>query len=521
MRLKILLSAGVLPLAVLGSESGLVGLAAVDPIARSSIESHCESMMEVRVAETELTAAGPIAARENLPGFCQLEGRIAGRVGFVMRLPVTNWNGKFAVTGCGGFCGSLIPDKPGHSNSMNEALKLGYAVIQTDGGHEAQSWETDWALDDDTALDLYAGAWMPLAVATGRGFVQSYYASAPRRTYFTGCSNGGRLGLFAAQRYPALFDGIAAGGGIFDLSGNAGIHGLWLLQSTRDKKGNAVIDASKIPLLQQHVMAGCDSLDGVADEVISRPGLCEPQIDSLQCTQQNGPDCFTVQELAAIKRLYQGAKVDGKQLYPGLAPGSETLWSHWVAGTDEKRQWGELAAEGNLRMTYRIPASRPFNPYDYELAAELEQLQRLAPRLNATDPDLSAFAGAGGKLFYYHGLADPLILPGRAMLYYEEVVATLGKKKLDEFARFIMVPGHGHCWEKPGQVADDFNPLEIIDHWVESGIAPPYVTATQKSADGTILRSRKLCPMPQAAEFQGGDQTKASNFQCVNSLSEQ
>jgi pimeloyl-ACP methyl ester carboxylesterase len=465
---------------------------------------------------TTLKATAVIADREDLLPFCQVQGTIAGRIKFALRMPVENWNGKFVVAGCGGFCGSLLPEKPGHSNSINEALKLGYAAITTDGGHEAESWDTDWAMQDPPALDLYAGAWMPQAVNTGREIVQRFYAAQPRRTYFSGCSNGGRLALMAAQRYPALFDGIAGGGGIFDLTGNAGVHGLWLLQTTRDKNGAAVIARSKVPLLQREVMAQCDSLDGVVDGVVSRPDLCQPQLSGLQCNAQTGDDCFSETELAAIARLYQGATVDGVQIYSGIPPGSEALWPIWVTGTDEDAAWGERAAEGNLRLTYGIPSNEAFNPHDYVLADELENLQRLAPILNATDPDLSAFAATGGKLLYYHGLADPLILPGRAQQYYEEAVAVQGKEKLDEFARFVMVPGQGHCWEKPGQVADDFNPLVVIDQWVESGRAPNHVIAVQKDAAGTILRSRKLCSLPQIARLRGGDQTQAERYECID-----
>ncbi len=466
--------------------------------------------------DTVLTAAVLVADKPNLSAFCQVDGTIADRIGFALRLPARDWNGKFVVAGCGGFCGSLLPDKPGYSNSINEALKLGYAAITTDGGHRAESWDTDWALADPVALDLYAGAWMPLAVATGNALVLQFYANKPGRTYFSGCSNGGRLAMMAAQRYPDLFDGIAGGGGIFDLSGNAGVHGLWLLQSTRDENGNAVIDRNKVPVLQREVTSQCDSVDGVEDGVVSRPDLCQPQLDGLQCKADTGDDCFSATEMVAIKRLYQGATVDGEQVYPGITPGSEFLWHKWVTGTDDDAAWGERAAEGNLRLTYGIPSTEPFNPHDYVLADEMENLQRLAPELNATDPDLSAFADSGGKFFYYHGLADPLILPGRAQRYYEDAVAMRGKEKLDEFARFVMVPGHGHCWEMPGQVADDFNPLVVIDQWVESGQAPEHVIALQKDEQGATVRSRKLCPLPQVAKLQGDDQTEADNYECVN-----
>lgn len=502
MRFILAITASIYALSTLGS--GLIE----DPAAQ------CRVLAEVRAPDTQLDNASLVADRPDLPAFCQVEGRIAERVGFVLRLPVESWNGKFAVAGCGGFCGGLRPEKPGYSNSMNESLKLGYAVIQTDGGHKAKSWDTDWAIGDRRALELYAGAWMPLAVATGRVLVKSYYADSPSRTYFSGCSNGGRLGMYAAQRYPGLFDGIAAGGGIFDLTGNSGVHGLWILQSTRDRQGRAVIDRAKVPLLSAHVMEQCDELDGVADGVVSRPGLCQPELDSLRCEGTETQSCFTAVELVSIERLYQGATVNGKQLFPGVPPGSESLWSHWLVGTDEDRAWGERASEGNLRLTYGIPSDQPFNPHDYDLAEELENLQRYAPTLNATDPNLSGLAVAGGKLFYYHGLADPLILEGRARQYHAEAVAFMGKEKLDDIARFVMVPGHGHCWEKPGQVADDFNPLVVIDQWVETGKAPDYVIAEQHIDSAGTERSRKLCPYPQVAEFQGGDSDKAENFRC-------
>jgi alpha-beta hydrolase superfamily lysophospholipase len=36
------------------------------------------------------------------------------------------------------------------------------------------------------------------------------YAKPPARSYFVGCSNGGRQSMVATQRYPDMFDGVIA-----------------------------------------------------------------------------------------------------------------------------------------------------------------------------------------------------------------------------------------------------------------------------------------------------------------------
>ncbi|WP_348655080.1 tannase/feruloyl esterase family alpha/beta hydrolase [uncultured Thalassolituus sp.] len=475
----------------------------------------CETMLGPYTfdgTDVSVSLSSWVEPQHDMPAYCHIEGEIAETIGFAMRVPA-HWNHKLVVAGCGGFCGAVIADKPGMSNSINAALKDGFAAITTDSGHQGKSWDTQWAIGNPELLRLFAGAWMPLTVTVAQNVLQTIRQKKPENTYFSGCSNGGRLGLYAAQHYPDLFDGIAAGGAIMDLSGNAGLHGLWLLQTTRDKSLQPVIDAQKLPFLAKQVLVQCDALDGLHDGIINQPQLCKPKLSHLQCDTENATDtCFTKSELNAIERLYQGAHVDGKQVFAGLPPGSEHLWAIWVTGDGESWGWGELAALGYLRIVYQLPPEQTLDFHHLDLEQEMARILAAGENLDATQTDLSDFAKSGGKLLYFHGLSDPLILPERAKQYAVEVLNTTPGVLSKQSTRFFMVPGHGHCWELPGHAPDEFNPVALIDQWVESGQAPNYLDVHQTTSEST--RQRRICPFPQRTILVGKQKDSAESYQC-------
>lgn len=59
---------------------------------------------------------------KDVPAYCELTGFVAPQVGFEIRLPLKDWNGRFLQQGCSGMCGKLELD------AANDALARGYAT---------------------------------------------------------------------------------------------------------------------------------------------------------------------------------------------------------------------------------------------------------------------------------------------------------------------------------------------------------------------------------------------------------
>src|SRR5579885_3654151 len=95
---------------------GLCVASAASPGARAE---DCGALANLKIDDTNLLSAAAVPEGNELPGYCRVLGYVRPAINFEIRLPTEGWNGKFYMTGCGGFCGKLLSDSPGFTNAMN------------------------------------------------------------------------------------------------------------------------------------------------------------------------------------------------------------------------------------------------------------------------------------------------------------------------------------------------------------------------------------------------------------------
>ena len=296
-----------------------------------------------------------------------------------------------------------------------------------------------------------------------------------------------------AQRYPDDFDGIVAGAPAMNLPQLDGFYHAWQARSNTDENGSPILLAERLPILSEAVLAACDDLDGLQDGLISDPRACDFDPATIQCADNSDDsNCLTVAEVDTVRKLYEGPKdpesglsltLGGPQFgselsWPGVfvpQPGSDNLFSR-VISTDA---FSYLLYEENPPQPFSID-SVEFTAAGFDLVRPLYGLYA------ATDPDLSAFEAAGGKLILWHGWADQHISPIGTIAYFETVESLIGVDRTSSFARLFMLPGVYHCRGGPGP--DSIDMLSAVMEWVENDRAPEMVVATgrpdESSADG-------------------------------------
>lgn len=511
-------------------ELALLALAlSVSGWSHAADSAKCESLIEARIPGVVLSESRLLAAEGELPARCLVAGTVSPSIGFEMYLPAESWNGRFLLAGCGAFCGqSRIPRGPGYSNTVDFAIKRGYAATQADAGHQGRSsTDTTWARNDPAAQVLYAHAWVPLASAASRAIIRAYYDAGEEFSYFSGCSNGGRTAAKVAQLYPSLFHGIASGAPGINATYAAGVQGIWWDRSLVDGTGRLALTADRVPILSNAVLAQCDGADGLVDSIVSRPDDCPFDPEVLRCKNDAAPDeCLTSSELEAVKKLYAGPRTSsGQQLYPGVPLGSEPYWPRWLVGPVDGTRPHIAELGTNFLRSFGLPEDPGpgYTSDKFDLDRDIPRLEVSGRLYNATNPDLSVFARTGGKLLMYHGLADALTLPVESTRYYESVVSAMGgRERLDPFYRLFLVPGMDHCWGVTGLAPDIFDPLAVLEKWVEHGEPPAQIVATQYATNdermghGTIVRTRPLCPYPLEAQYTGvGSVDSAQSYHCA------
>ena len=508
-----------------------------------------------------------------MPAHCELTGAMNKRVGsvdgkpyainFQLRLP-TPWNGRFFMQGGGGTDGTLgAAVGPLGGGQIVNALSLNYAVVSTDSGHDNTldndpnaGGSADFGVDPQARIDFGYNSY-DLVTRAGKAYVETYYGKPPEKSYFVGCSEGGREGLLMAQRFPENYDGIVAGDPVLHLplgpmagvylsqvfAGLATRSGLFLANG-QPAIANTYSDPD-LMLVSNAVLAACDKLDGLVDGIVDNGPACTservyPKLLAIQCTGAKSASCLTADQISSMEKSFAGpVNSKGEQLYSaypwdaGMSGQNGTAynqsWRSWWLGSYNATTNSsiKLAFAPVLGVAYTQPPVLPLtNAFNYAMGYNFDTD---VPKIYATSgiytegakelwftdsTDMSAFKARHGKLMIYQGGTDSSVSLADTRTWYNAM-----NKRMDghaqSFARFFPVPGMNHC--SGGPATDTFNMLPPLVDWVENGIAPKSVIATASTPGyfGVASRSRPLCPYPKQARYLGtGDINEASNFTC-------
>ncbi|MCL5004934.1 MAG: tannase/feruloyl esterase family alpha/beta hydrolase [Acidobacteria bacterium] len=517
----------------------------------AAAERPCESLVSLRLRSTTLTLAklqpaGPFTppgARAKpvaLPAFCRVAGVIKpttdSAIHFEVWMPVSGWNGRFQQEGNAGFAGAILYPLMAH------ALRQGYATASTDDGHTGG--HPTWAINHPEKVIDFGYRAVHDTAEDSEAIIASFYNRSAFRSYFIGCSDGGREALMEAQRFPSDFDGIMAGAPANDWTHLfAGF--VWNEQATLDNP-SSYIPVSKLAILQVGALAACDALDGVKDGVIEDPRRCHFDPAELQCKGPDQSGCLTAAQVEAARKIYAGPRNPrtGRQIFPGYEPGAEAAqgdWSTWITGKTPGKSYQIFFGNSFFADMVFQNSGWDFRTFNFDSDMRLAD-SKVGSILNSTNPDLAAFKAHGGKLIQYHGWADSAIAPLESINYYDRVIRTArgqssrspqaALRATQDFYRLFMVPGMGHCGGGTGpttfggafqvqapQVDAKHDMIKALQQWVEHGVAPKEIIATKyvnnKPTKG-IARTWLLCPYPQEAKWTGkGNPQDEANYVCT------
>jgi Tannase and feruloyl esterase len=519
-----------------------LGLVAVGSSAASAAQSPAVAAVEAPPEQCEALARadwgqlpdGPaqilsaqvVASASGAPAFCDVKGYSHRAIRFRVRMPLGGWNGKMVVAGTGGMAGSFAPDELVLPGGAARALSRGYALVEHDGGHVSGPGDAKWAWNNEAAQIDFAFRAPHVAGAVGKAIVAAHYRRKPIRSYYQGCSNGGREALRMAQDYPDDFDGIIAGAPSQTI-GRLFIHMAWFENVLKAAARNG-LDKDRISVLHRAVLAQCDGIDGSRDGLLADPRQCVIDFKKIQCAGRASRDCLTGAQITDVHKLYDGPRgADGRQLaLSSVMPGSELDWLPAAAmlnamsspqvlpsggsdavSIDGPNPAGDSDAIGGypkevLRYLAFSPGPGPgFEPRMSDLELYANTVGHMDALLGAMNPDLRPFRDRGGKLLIYWGWNDVLGGTMQGIDYFEAMQRVSGGgARTGSFARMFMIPGMGHCAGGSGPWQVDY--LTVLDNWVTSA-EPPDSVAGRHPADKDAPEFTRMIPHYRAPTGQG------------------
>ena len=199
----------------------LPGAALAKPV-EDDVAARCAALSNVRLADTTIESAIMVPARADettlagdvpgYPGFCRVVARVRSEpgsdIGVELWLPARGWAGVFHGNGSGGFAGNFTLGYSG----MAEGLRRGFATATTDAGTApATPLEGDALIGHPRKWRDWGRRSTHVMTTTGKALTKAFYGREARKSYYTGCSTGGQMGLIEALYYPQDYDGILVG----------------------------------------------------------------------------------------------------------------------------------------------------------------------------------------------------------------------------------------------------------------------------------------------------------------------
>jgi hypothetical protein len=415
------------------------------------------------------------------------------------------WNGKNRDIGGGGYAGAV--------GAVTSSTNLGYVGTSTDTGHSAAQGGS-FALNPDGTLNVgliedFASDGIHEQHVWGVNLARAYYGMDPIRKYWIGCSTGGRQGHYQAQNFPRDFDGILAGANAYNWDRFITAE-LWP-QVVMNQWVGGPIASAKLNAVTNAAILACDAQDAIpGDGFIQDPRACTYSAKSFLCSAYGGsssdPNCLNPREVSAVNQIWNGpTDVQGNRVWYGLERGASL--SGGLAGTNPF----SIATD---HFRYWIHQDPSFDWHTVTYASFVNDMLTSIAKFNdiiGTDDDLNAFHSAGGKMITYHGLADQLIFP-RGTYHYYNTVAQGNYQATQTFYRFFPYPGNAHCGGGTGPQIDAEALFSRLVDWVENGVAPDFVVASQTTP---VARTRKICMYPNVPVYNGSGSTDdQASFHC-------
>src|SRR5262245_16819938 len=387
---------------------------------RAGATTSCESLVTQHFDAATVTAAETVHADAEpfyIPrAFCRVRITLTPTIDSDIKaevwLPASEWNGKFQAVGNGDAAGVISYDE------MTAALMRGFATSSTDTGHVGNSLA--FALGHrEKYIDFGYRALHEMTVKA-KSIITAYYGEPATRSYWNGCSQGGRQGITEAARYPADYDGVIAGAAALE---HMQLHAERLaLNRFVHRSGDSYIPPEKYALIHRAALDACDANDGVADRLIDDPASCRFDPGTLACAGADGPSCLTPAQVETARGMYAPLRdpSSGNVVSPPLLlPGSELGWAR-LAGPEPLRN----AVEPFKYVVFNDPA---WDWSAFTFAADVPRaIEADAGVINFTDPNLSAFFARGGRLLMYHGWADPQVPALSSVDYFNDVLKSTG-----------------------------------------------------------------------------------------------